>query len=137
MLDLGTTFLASVERSPDAVAIVDGDTRLTYARWMERVGAVAGGLAQLGLKHGDHLALVLQNRWEAATLHWACQLLGVIVTPLNWRLKADEVDYCVDNAEARAVIYEALTAEAVEGSTACRNLPRIAVGDAGGAYRCD
>ncbi len=133
MLDLGTTFLASVERSPHAIAIVDGDTRLTYAQWMERVGAVAGGLAQLGVKHGDHLALVLQNRWEAATLHWACQLLGVIITPLNWRLKADEVDYCVADAGARAVVYETLTAGAIEGSAACRKLPRIGIGDAAGA----
>src|SRR5271169_5947286 len=31
MFDLGRSFLASVERSPDAVAIVDGDHRLTYA----------------------------------------------------------------------------------------------------------
>lgn len=31
MLDLGRTFLQSVERSPNAVAIIDGDLRLTYA----------------------------------------------------------------------------------------------------------
>jgi 2-furoate---CoA ligase len=31
MLDLGTSFLASVERDPRALAIVDDDVRLTYA----------------------------------------------------------------------------------------------------------
>lgn len=31
MLDLGRTFLQSVERSPQALAVVDGDQRLTYA----------------------------------------------------------------------------------------------------------
>ncbi len=30
MLDLGTSFLASVARDPDALAIVDGDVRLSY-----------------------------------------------------------------------------------------------------------
>ena len=39
---------------------------------------------------------LLQNRWEAATLHWACQFAGIIITPLNWRAKADELDYCLD-----------------------------------------
>ena len=36
MLDLGTSFLASVARDPDALAIVDGDLRLTYRAWYEQ-----------------------------------------------------------------------------------------------------
>ena len=67
MLDLGTTFLQSVERRPDALAVVDGQTRFTYAQWLTRIRAVAGGLAQLGLKRNDHLVVAMQNRWEMAT----------------------------------------------------------------------
>jgi len=33
MLDLGRTYLQSVERSPNALAIVDGELTLTYAQW--------------------------------------------------------------------------------------------------------
>ena len=132
MLDLGRTFLQSVERRPQRVAIVDGDVRLSYAQWFERIGSVAGALAGLGLSRGDHLAVVLQNRWEMATLHWACQFLGVIVTPLNWRAKAEELDYCVADADARAIVFEAVSAEAVAGAAACRAIPRIAVGGAAG-----
>ena len=51
-------------------------------------------------KRGDHLLTVLQNSWEAATLHWACQFTGIIPTPLNWRVKPDEIDYCLDDADA-------------------------------------
>jgi len=132
MLDLGRTFLQSVERRPQRVAIVDADVRLTYAQWFERICAVAGALTELGLRPGDHLAPVLQNRWEMATLHWACQFLGVIVTPLNWRAKADELEYCVSDANARAVLFESVSAEAVMGAAACRTIPRIAVGGAAG-----
>lgn len=135
MLDLGRTFLQSVERRPQRLAIVDGDVRLSYAQWFERIGGVAGALAELGLQPGDHLALVLQNRWEMATLHWACQFLGVIVTPLNWRAKADELEYCVADANARAVVFEPVSAEAVMGAAACRMIPRIAVGGAEGGTR--
>ncbi|MGH8634303.1 MAG: AMP-binding protein, partial [Burkholderiales bacterium] len=106
MLDLGRTFLQSVERSPRATAVVDGDQRLSYAQWLEKVCRVAGGLAGLGLKHGDHLLVVMQNRWEMATLHWASQFLGVVVTPLNWRAKPDEVEYCATDADCRAIVYE-------------------------------
>ena len=70
---------------------------------------------ELGLKPGDHLVTVLQNRWEAATLHWACQFAGIVITPVNWRAKADEIDYCLENAEAKAVVFEDVSAEAVAG----------------------
>src|SRR5205807_8894209 len=95
MLDLGTSFVASVSRDPHGVAIVDGELRLTYAEWYRRISAVVAGFDRLGLASGDHLLTVLQNRWEAATIHWACQLAGIIVTPVNWRAKADELDYCI------------------------------------------
>jgi 2-furoate---CoA ligase len=129
MLDLGRSFLASVERSPRSTAIVDGQLRLNYADWFSRIGAVAGGLSESGLRRGDHLLVVMQNRWQMATLHWACQFLGVIVTPLNWRAKSDEVEYCALDAQARAVAYDESSADAVTGSAACKALPRIVVGN--------
>ena len=131
MLDLGTSFLASVARDPNAIAIVDGELRLSYAAWLRKISALVAALDALGLKVGDHLVSILQNRWEAATLHWACQFAGIILTPLNWRVKADEVDYCLENAEARALVYEEVSAAAVAQSQRATALPRIRLGIAG------
>ena len=128
MLDLGHSFLAAVERSPRATAIVDGELRLGYADWMSRLTALAGGLSELGLRHGDHLLVVMQNRWQMASLHWACQFLGIIVTPLNWRAKPDEIDYCARDAQVRAVACDQSSHEAVTGSATCRAIPRIVAG---------
>src|SRR5215475_2029143 len=130
MLDLGTSFLASVARDPDALAIVDGDVRLTYSAWYERISALVASLDALGLEGGDHLVTVLQNRWQAATIHWACQFAGIIVTPLNWRCSAEELDFCVDDAEAKAIVYEEVSAAAVRASNQARARPRIAIGEA-------
>jgi 2-furoate---CoA ligase len=135
VLDLGRTFLQSVERSPHALAVVDGEQRLSYAEWYERIQRVADGLATLGLKRGDHLMIVLQNRIEMATLHWACQFLGVIATPLNWRAKADEVEYCATDSQARAIVYEPVSEAAVVGSPTAARLTRIAVGGADGTVQ--
>jgi len=132
MLDLGRSFLASVERSPHATAIVDGDLRLSYVDWMSRLAALAGGLAEMGLRRGDHLLVVMQNRWQMASLHWACQFLGVIVTPLNWRAKSDEVEYCALDARVRAVAYDDSSSDAISGATACRSIPSIVAGNVGG-----
>ena len=137
MFDLGTSFAASVARDPDALAIVDGETRLTYTTWYETISRVVAGLEALGLRPGDHLLTVLQNRWEAATIHWACQFAGIIVTPINWRAKADEIDYAVADSGARAIVFESIASEPVKASQAPAGLPRISVGiaDAAGARR--
>lgn len=128
MLDLGTTFLQSVERSPHALALVDSGVRLTYAQWHEQIGRTVTGLQRLGLGRGDRLLSLLQNRHQAATLHWACQFLGVVIVPLNWRAKSDEIDYCLADAEAKAVFFDASSEEATGASGGARALPRIGVG---------
>ena len=110
MLDLGTSFLASVERDPDALAIVDGDVRLTYRAMVRQDFIARRRLRRLGLKPGDHLVTVLQNSWQAATIHWACQFAGIIITPVNWRATAEEIDFCIENAEARAIVYQDVSA---------------------------
>ena len=129
MLDLGTSFIASVARDPKAIAVVDGDVRLTYADWCAAISAVVVGFDQLGLVPGHHLVTALQNRWEAATLHWACQFAGVVITPINWRAKPDEIDYAVENSGAKAIAFEQVSAANVAASGACRRLARIAVGE--------
>ena len=130
MLDLGLSFLGSVARDPNALAIVDGEVRLTYAQWYRRISALVAGFDAIGLRAGDHLVTVLQNRWEAATLHWACQFAGIIITPVNWRSTASEIDFYLKDAEAKAIVYEAASAVAVAGSALAQKLPRIALDSA-------
>jgi 2-furoate---CoA ligase len=128
MLDLGNSFHASVERDPAALAIVDGSVRLTYAQWYRRISAVVAGFDELGLMPGDHLVTLLQNRWEAATIHWACQFAGIVITPVNWRAKADEIDFCVENSEAKFVVFEEVSADALRESREAKARKRISLG---------
>src|ERR1700753_743127 len=133
MLDLGKSFVASVVRDPHALAVVDDGVRLTYAEWYRRISSVVAALDRIGLKAGDHIVTALQNCEAAATLHWACQLAGIVITPINWRAKEDELDFCSEDSGARAVIYQDVSAQAVEKSKGAQALPRISVGrnDAG------
>jgi 2-furoate---CoA ligase len=133
MLDLGRTFLQSVERRPEALAVVDGGLRLAFGEWAGRIGAVAAALTAAGLRRGDPLVTAMQNRWESATLHWACQFAGIVVTPINWRAKDDEIEYCMRDAGARVIAYDPSSEAAVAGSAACGEALRIAAcGAAGG-----
>lgn len=134
MFDLGTSFMASVARDPDALAIVDGDVRLSYAQWLARISSLVAAFDRMGLKPGEHLVTVLQNRWEAATLHWACQFAGLTIVPINWRAKADEIDFVIENCSARAIAFEAVAEPAISESRLASSIPRITVGaDAGQA----
>ena len=132
MLDLGRTLLYITEREPAAAAIIDGDTTLTYDEWLERTLRTVAGLDAIGLRRGEHLVTILRNRIEAATLHWACQLAGVAITPVNWRAKPEELDYVLDDARARAVCFEPVSADTVARAPHARDIPRIAAGAAGG-----
>ena len=113
MFDLGRSLLASVMRMPDAQAISDGDKTLTYAAWQDDILALVAGLDAAGLKRGDHFVTVLQNRYEAATLHMAAQITGLAITPLNWRASKEELDYVLNDAEAKTVVFEDATREIV------------------------
>ena len=124
MLDLGTSFVASVARDPNALAIVDDGVRLTYAQWYGRISSLVAAFDRIGLKPGDHLVTVLQNCEAAATLHWACQLAGIVITPINWRAKADELDFCIENSEARAVVYQDVSAAGRRQARGARRICR-------------
>jgi 2-furoate---CoA ligase len=127
MFDLGTSFLASVARDPEACAICDGGLRLSYREWLVRISSLVAAFDRLGLVAGDHIVSALQNRWEAATLHWACQFAGVVITPINWRAKADEIDFYLSDSGASAIVYQDVSREAVDNSAIAGGLHRIAV----------
>lgn len=96
-----------------------------------------GGLGALGIGHGDRLIVALQNRWEMATLHWACQMMGIIFVPVNWRVKADELDYYLDDAEASALAFQDVSTDAAARSQKARQVARIAVGETIGGGECN
>ncbi len=112
-MTLARLLAASSLRQPDATAIVDGERRLSYGDWQAEIRRLAGGLHSLGLGPGDHLVVVLSNRMETASLYWACQTLGVVFTPFNWRATAEEIAYVLADAEAKVVAYEDRSASAV------------------------
>ncbi|MEY8826935.1 AMP-binding protein [Sedimentitalea sp. XS_ASV28] len=122
MFDLATSFQASVERDGSRIAIVDGDTRLSYVDWSGRIGALAGWLTAQGIGRGDHVVTALQNSWEAATLHWACQFTGAIVTPINWRATSEELGYVLSDSAARLLLCEPVSESGAQEAAAAAGI---------------
>ncbi|MDE2572420.1 MAG: AMP-binding protein [bacterium] len=87
--------------------MVDGGLRLTYEAWLARIRHVAGGLRRMGLGPGQRLVVVLKNGEPMTTLYWACQAIGAVFAPVNWRLGRNEFQYVLQDAAPVAVVYEA------------------------------
>ncbi len=78
----------------------------TWREAAAEIRAIACGLAERGLRRGDKLAIVGDNRPE---LYWsmvAAQSLGAIPVPLYQDSVADEMRYVLDHSEARFAIAE-------------------------------
>ena len=92
---------------PDRHAVVteDGDT-LTFSALLERVEALATGLAGTGLAKGDRVLVIAQNSAAYFELYFACARQGIVPYPLNWRLSADEVARSCVRARPRALIID-------------------------------
>jgi 2-furoate---CoA ligase len=97
-MNLALSLLYTAERHPEAEAVVDGESRLTYAELLERVQQVAGGL-ELG--RGERFAAIVKPRLESVLLYWAAQWLGATIVPLSHRVPQADVDYCVEDSGAK------------------------------------
>lgn len=114
-------------------ALVQGDRRLTYEELDREAERIASALQALGIGRSDRVVLVLKNRMEMVILYWAIQKIGAVFTPINFRLTSEEIQYCVKDAQAKAVVYEPVSEtavlQAVNGLKTCK----IAVQGAKGA----
>ncbi|WP_080872765.1 class I adenylate-forming enzyme family protein [Oceanobacillus timonensis] len=112
-MNLGNMFEFSVKRFPENTAIVEENKRYTYREFNSQINKLAVSLQESGIEKGDRVVIILKNRLETVALYWAIQKIGAVFTPINFRLSTDEVAYCVNNAEAKAVIYEPISEEVV------------------------
>lgn len=98
---LPAMLLRSVERRPDAIAIVGEAARVSYAELWDRIRAVAGFMAELGMGPGDRIALFLENSAEYAAAYYAVLLNGGVVVALNTATKARDVETWIRHSDAR------------------------------------
>lgn len=131
-------FLEAAASNPDAIALVDGDMRLTYQELDERTSRCAGRLAASGLVRGDRVAILLGNRADFICLLLACSRLGLVSVPLNIRHSGPEIAHIVADSGAGVLFAETELiprVEAVSPPLACLNV--IAVDDARPVWACD
>ena len=94
----------SAARFPAKTALIDGETSFTFAQLDAAVSATAGALLDRGLSKGDRLAILSRNSWQFAVLSFACARAGVVFVPINFMLKANEVEFILAHSGATTAV---------------------------------
>ncbi|WP_430506286.1 acyl-CoA synthetase [Haloparvum sp. PAK95] len=96
----------------DNVAIYFEDQEITYAELQEQVNRLGNALRDLGVEPGDRVVARFPNRPEAIVTCLAIQKIGGVALPSMKLLRAKELEYIINNAEATAVVvYDGLLDE--------------------------
>lgn len=136
-------FDETVDRMPDAIALVEGDRRISFATWRADAARLAAGLMQLGIGKGDIVAVQLPNWYEMCLLQIALSRIGAVIQPMHMVYRHREMRSLLEFCDSKAIVVPgeyhgfdyAKAMAAVRG-----DLPELSVvitARAGGAVRFD
>ena len=95
------------DRVPDAVALVHGDTRRTWAQFEDRAARLAAAFTAAGLRPGSKVGLLLDNGPEYYEGFLAALKARMVPININYRYMGDELAYLLDDSDAEALIFHA------------------------------
>jgi len=103
-VNLASVLADSAARHPDRPALIAGDKTVDYSSLDTFARMFAGALADLGVRPGEHVALLLPNVPQFTVAYFGCHYAGVAVVPLNVLLTADELAYHLEDSQASVVV---------------------------------
>ena len=84
--------------------LIEGDVSYTWGEMYERAQRVANGLKAAGVGPHDRVVFLEKNSIEHFELAFGAALLNAVSVDVNWRLAPPEVEYIVNNAEAKVLV---------------------------------
>jgi fatty-acyl-CoA synthase len=99
---------------PERIAVIDGDSRWTYAEFFDRCDRWSTVLQQLGIGAGDRVVYLTPNSHAQLESFYAVPQLGAVLVPLNYRLIADDFVYLINHSGARMVCADHDYLEAID-----------------------
>src|SRR5579875_3279186 len=129
MLELSTVndiFAGIAKRDGGTVAMwksADGWKPITARSMYGRVRALVQALDSWGIRRGDRVAMISENRWEWPVVDFACMAVGAVDVPLYQTLSPDQVAYMLRDSGSRAVFVS--TREQYDKIAAAGDLPAL------------
>ncbi|MBF6303063.1 amino acid adenylation domain-containing protein, partial [Nocardia amamiensis] len=102
---LVSLFDAQAAATPDAIALEFDDERLTYRQLQERANRIARQLIGAGVGPESLVALALRRSTELVVAMYAVVQTGAAYVPLDPDQPADRVNYIIETARPRMILY--------------------------------
>ncbi len=120
--------LQRVLDTPEHIAVVEGENRLSYAQLWAEAQRVTAGLRDLGLQPGDVISFQLPNWWESVVVNLAASLGGWSVNPIVPIYRDAEVGFILQDCQAKVIFVP----ETFRSTNYVEMLQRIAANGAAG-----
>jgi len=117
MLSLAAVLAEPARRTPNKLAVVQGDLRLGYGELWRQARQHASALSARGVLPGDRVALLAPNVADFVRAYYGILAVGAAVVPVPTLLGADEAAYVVRHSGAQTLLYHA-TFAAIAGGAA-------------------
>src|SRR3990172_1105589 len=88
----------------DRVAVIHGARQFTYREFYARARQLAHALTKAGVKPGDTVAILAANTPAMLEAHYAAPMIGAMLNPINIRLDAPLVAFCLEHGEAKLLL---------------------------------
>lgn len=92
------------KQAPDETAYIFYGNQITWGQLSEDTRRFAQFLQRQGVTKGDRIGLFMQNCPQYLISHYAVQMLGAIVVPLNPMYKESELEYLMNEVQMKAVV---------------------------------
>lgn len=115
--------------TPNAPAALDlaSGRRFTYAQYDQRITRAALWMRDaFGVKRGDRVAVLSMNDTDVFELQFACQRLGAIFMPLNWRLAVPELEFIAKDSTPVVLVHGTEFADAAREVRKLASIPHVA-----------
>ena len=107
MVNLSAFIAYHARVTPDRLAVVYGDQRVSYGALADRIGQVAALLLKEGIGAGDVVAVFMKNSVAFLEIAFAVSHVGGVFLPINFRLAAEEARHIMENASAKLLFADA------------------------------
>ena len=101
-------------REPQKIAVISKDEKLTFAELNQQVCALASELQKEGIQQGDRVGLLLPNSTAIPLSYYATQKIGAVTVILDARLKGQELQGVLKDADLKLLIVHAQLLDEVE-----------------------
>jgi fatty-acyl-CoA synthase len=121
----------------DSTAVIHGSRRFSYREFYARSRRLAHALTRAGIERGDTVAILAANTPALLEAHYGVPMVGAVLNPINIRLDAGTIAFCLDHGEAKLFLadreFHATIAPALEKAAVTPLVVDIADAETAGA----